>query len=1029
MIDPRGGETLYSYDGLGRVLGEEDAEGNRTEYSYDLSERSVEITRLDIGTDGLAAAPRVWKQVSDARGRLVEAIEPDEAVTQFEYDDRNLLTATIDRDGTRREYTYGLLNEMLADVRDPSVLNIRNEWSYDLVGRMIAYKDPSGQITTYDYDSIGRLVRSLQPGDIAPRTMTYGSDGRLAASRLPSGISYSYTYDNAGRIASMTAGNVPTGIDAVPQHTYSYDLLGRLTTAVAGSSTVSRAYDSFGRLLRETTHGQTLETAYDDLAGTFIRMWPDGRQETHTTNLNGVVTTIERTAAGSLGAGGSVLGDFTPYGPGLLGKASLLGGIDTTIEYDERKRISRVRHESTSTVLEQVDYRYDTMDRRRVELIGTGTVQSRLHLFDTRRRLIETREGSGSITPGTGGYTQADNDSDITTVQTALGLQTPQPIKYEYLFLQLNTGKADERLTLRKTNSAGTATSTEYVYDTGHRANFAGSESITHLADGTRTSDANSGYAVDALGRVTRVLDTSGSPTKTAIGYDALGRVASITPAAGATRNLSYFGGSLWQERGASGTIRQFSHHHGLPGPLAAHVSGETYLMHHDARLNLTAVTDSAGTLQQRYRYEPFGTPFPGTSATGIEPRFGGMRWLHDTGLYLAGARMMDPRHGLWLSHDPLGYVDSPNLYAYAAQNPIDYADPTGLAAGKAGGGGNSDGGMIGPGSGYIGTPDISMPGGTSKRSAFYGAGDGPGVGGPEWLISMTESLRNISTAVRKWAHGAVDSTLGQLGVVGKFFGGMVKRVFDLTLMFTPLGFSVLEEEATGYISMYGMGVDAMFNPHPSRYERLGHVISNLPEYFANMSAEEWGSFAVDLLPALITGGLGMVRVAKAGWKAGARGLAKSGVRAAKESGDDLIRFYHGTEKSAASNIRSNGIDLSRSRANTDFGRGFYTTTDYAQAQKWAARTGGEILEFSVSRQALARLNGLDMGAKTQPSLFRFFRHNRLGGRMHSYDVVSGPMLGNPHPFLRGKSARVFGQQTSFHTQDAIDLLYQGLQP
>lgn len=1029
VIDPRGGEMLYSYDGLGRVLSEEDAEGNRAEYAYDLGERSVEITRRDIGTGGTLEPPRVWKQKSDARGRLVEAVEPDEAVTQFEYDDRDLLIATVNREGKRREYTYGLLNELVKDVLDPSGLNIINEWSYDLVGRMITYKDPSGQITTYDYDSIGRLVRSLQPGDIAPRTMTYRSDGRLATSRLPSGISFSYGYDNTGRMAYMAATNVPTGIDTVPQHNYSYDLLGRLTTATAGSSTVTRAYDSFGRLLRETTHGETLETAYNDLAGTFVRMWPDGRQETHATNLNGVVTSIERTAAGSLGAGGSALGDFTPYGPGLISKASLLGGIDTTIEYDERKRVSQVRHEGGSTVLEQVDYRYDTMDRRRVELIGTGTVQSRLHLFDSRHRLIETCEGSGAVTLGTGGYTQDDNDDDIAAVQTALGLQTPQPIKYEYLFLQLNTGKADERLTLRKTNSAGTATSTEYVYDTGHRASFAGSESFTHLADGTRTSDTNNGYAVDALGRVTRVLDPAGSPTKTAIDYDALGRVATITPAAGAARNLSYFGGSLWQERGTSGAVRQFSHHHGLPGPLAAHVSGETYLMHHDARLNLTAVTDSSGTLQQRYRYEPFGTPSPATSATGIEPRFGGMRWLNDTGLYLAGARMMDPRHGLWLSHDPLGSVDSPNLYAYARQNPIDYADPSGLAAGKAGGSGNSDGGIIGPGSGYIGTPDISMPGGTSKRSAFYGAGDGPGVGGPEWLISMTEGLRSISTTVRKWAHGIVDSTLGQLGEVGKFFGGMVKRVVDLNLMFTPLGFSILEEEAMGYISMYGMGVDAMFNPDPGRYQRLGNMISQLPEYFAHMSAEEWGSFAVDALPALITGGLGMVRVAKAGWKAGARGLAKSGMRAAKEGGDDLIRFYHGTTKSGASSIRSNGIDLSFSRTKTDFGRGFYTTTDRAQAQIWAAARDGEVLEFSVSRQALAGLNGLDMGAKTQPSLFRFFRHNRLGGRMHSYDAVSGPMLGNPGSFLRGKPGRIVGQQTSFHTQDAIDLLYQGLQP
>ena len=39
----------------------------------------------------------------------------------------------------------------------------------------------------------------------------------------------------------------------------------------------------------------------------------------------------------------------------------------------------------------------------------------------------------------------------------------------------------------------------------------------------------------------------------------------------------------------------------------------------------------------------------------------------------------MDPRHGAWLSPDPLGYVDSPNLYAYARQNPIDFVDPSGL--------------------------------------------------------------------------------------------------------------------------------------------------------------------------------------------------------------------------------------------------------------------------------------------------------------------------------------------------------------
>jgi len=37
-------------------------------------------------------------------------------------------------------------------------------------------------------------------------------------------------------------------------------------------------------------------------------------------------------------------------------------------------------------------------------------------------------------------------------------------------------------------------------------------------------------------------------------------------------------------------------------------------------------------------------------------------------------------------------------------------------------------------------------------------------------------------------------------------------------------------------------------------------------------------------------------------------------------------------------------------------------------------------------------------------------------------------MLGNPGPFKKGKKAKVFGQQTSFHTQKAADLLDKGIE-
>ena len=86
------------------------------------------------------------------------------------------------------------------------------------------------------------------------------------------------------------------------------------------------------------------------------------------------------------------------------------------------------------------------------------------------------------------------------------------------------------------------------------------------------------------------------------------------------------------------------------------------------------------------YRYDPFGAPrlFDGAgaplsgSALGARPLFGGQTYLAGPGLYLARKRMMDPALGQFLTPDPRGYGDSPMLYAYAAQNPIDNIDPNG---------------------------------------------------------------------------------------------------------------------------------------------------------------------------------------------------------------------------------------------------------------------------------------------------------------------------------------------------------------
>lgn len=80
----------------------------------------------------------------------------------------------------------------------------------------------------------------------------------------------------------------------------------------------------------------------------------------------------------------------------------------------------------------------------------------------------------------------------------------------------------------------------------------------------------------------------------------------------------------------------------------------------------------------------------PGTTQGGVSTRSyvgNNLAWqghLYDAeaGLVLARARVIEPIGGTFLQRDPEGYVDSVNVYAAMANDPINNRDPTGLSIG-----------------------------------------------------------------------------------------------------------------------------------------------------------------------------------------------------------------------------------------------------------------------------------------------------------------------------------------------------------
>ncbi|MEO1058867.1 MAG: RHS repeat-associated core domain-containing protein, partial [Actinomycetota bacterium] len=561
-----------------------------------------------------------------------------------------------------------------SEVHDAGGLGVLNRWKRNDRGDTTSYIDPTQEVTTYAYDGIGRSVSIIEPGG-AGSTLSYSPEGLVAEEEVSGGVVLNYGHSDAGLTASVESTASPS-VAPLPKHEYEYDALGRLVRARRPGSDISRVYDSQGRLVRESHNGFQCEIRYDDLAGVIERHWPDGRVERQFVDLNGFTTRIDVTAAGVLGEGPATLASYAAQGPSRPDSGELRTVAPFTFAYDERARLVAQSYAGPGGINESCAYRYDSAGRRRVTRHEQAPALVRYHGFDTRDRLLLAAEEFAGPPLGSG-RSQGEHDAAIADYASASATAAIMR-EFEY-------DASDTRTRAREAGAADVV----YAQSAGHRLTAAGAETFTYHDIGTRKSDASRKFDVDAVGRVIAVRDHAGG-LRASLEYDALGRPWRVTDATGRVREYRYFGDELWQEDADGQPIRQFTPHPFFPRcSLAVHRESKTYALLHDAVGTMIGAIDGAGAVVERYRYRPFGLPSiygpDGTprqqSLVGIEPVFAGMRYLPEVELYLTKARLMDPVHGVFLSIDPMGHRDSPNPYAYAAQNPIDLIDPDGELA------------------------------------------------------------------------------------------------------------------------------------------------------------------------------------------------------------------------------------------------------------------------------------------------------------------------------------------------------------
>lgn len=217
--DDQGGSIAsqeWSYDTLGRVILEKDAQGNIVERTY------------------------------DNNGNVLSMVERpsnnEERITIYRYDILGNRIATVDPAGKETTYTYDSFNRLIAT--EENGLSIKQ--SYDVSGNIVEATDAAQAITTTTFNAYGKPI-SIQRPDGKSELFEYSLDGTLTKATASDGTVSNYKHDCFGRLTHEQVFS-PTQ-ELISETTYTYDALHLVASTDHTGLTVYYRYDSAGRLL------------------------------------------------------------------------------------------------------------------------------------------------------------------------------------------------------------------------------------------------------------------------------------------------------------------------------------------------------------------------------------------------------------------------------------------------------------------------------------------------------------------------------------------------------------------------------------------------------------------------------------------------------------------------------------------------------------------------------------------------------------------------------------------------------------
>ncbi len=452
---------------------------------------------------------RIWQEYGsfyeyNRAGLLSAERKPGGQKIYYFYENDNSLRYRVDGEGGVEETEYTLFGELAILRRYSKPIKLAtDETTASLTARLSHLTSLNDEVTTYDYNSNGQLVSTIQ-GSQGQKITTYNAFGEIATTMQNHQYLTRYYYDNRGLLKTVIddAGSINVRRD------FDYDAFGWLAEERHNGimwQHINRnkrgeelylynakkeykviQHDAFGRVDFETNYTHTViahDYEYDDVNGTLV--------------INDYLNKTKVTTC------------FNAFGDRIA--ITDANGNKTQFTYDEQGRLTTIDGPEHSNK----NYTYDAAGRLVLEQEGTHCIR---YTYDAANRLLTHTV-----------------DPDGLNLLTAYG--------YDAIGRQIKVTRPDELITLYQYNDAGKLVSlcidpdglaiqTLYTYDA---RGLLVREEKTSAGEQPHVT----AYEWDHLGRVTAtIIDPDGLHLKSSHVYDAEGNVVAEIDARG---NSTYF--------------------------------------------------------------------------------------------------------------------------------------------------------------------------------------------------------------------------------------------------------------------------------------------------------------------------------------------------------------------------------------------------------------------------------------------------------------------------------------------------------